>query len=82
MAFAANSDTSGMSRTPSFGFPKTDCQEGLAYPAQVPPTTPLAAGVPVAQLLGPPLPAIVVKKERPIVELQKPFGPKVDVRPL
>jgi hypothetical protein len=46
-----------MSRTPSLGLPSTDCHAGLAYPAQVPLTTPVVDGAPVAQPLGPPLPA-------------------------
>jgi len=55
-----------MSRTPSFGFPNTDCQAGFGYPAQVPLTTLGTEGVPVAQLLGPPLPPrILRRKKRP-----------------
>jgi hypothetical protein len=50
-----------MSRTPSLGFPSSDCHDGFGYPAQVPPTTPDVDGFPVAQPLGPPLPAVVVK---------------------
>src|SRR5580704_8137485 len=39
--FEANMETSGMSRTPSFGIPDSPvCQEGLANPLQVPLTTP------------------------------------------
>jgi len=53
-----------MSRTPSLGFPTTDCQDGLAYPAHVPPEAgiPLVVGAQVAQLLGPPLPEPVVSR--------------------
>jgi hypothetical protein len=53
-----------MSRTPSLGLPNTDCQEGLVYPAQLPPEAgiPEVVGEPVAQLLGPPLPEPVVSK--------------------
>jgi hypothetical protein len=55
-----NNDTSGMSRTPSLGLPSTDCHEGFAYPAHVPLTTPAVEGAPVAQPLGPPLPAVML----------------------
>ena len=49
-------DTSGTSRTPSGGIPKSAWYEGLRHPAHVPLTTPLIDGVPVAQPLGPPSP--------------------------
>src|ERR1700679_2561634 len=52
----ANMDTSGTSRTPSDGIPKSAWYEGLRHPAHVPLTTPLIDGVPVAQPLGPPSP--------------------------
>src|ERR1700722_13519149 len=55
--WAASSDTSGRSRTPSFGMPNTPvCQTGFGYRAQVPLTTPVMDGVPAAQPLGPPPP--------------------------
>src|ERR1039458_6614721 len=66
MPFEAKSETSGISRTPSAGLPKMpDCHEGLAYPAHVPSTTAeLVWSVPpppVAQPLGPPAPAAVLR---------------------
>src|SRR5205807_1647879 len=70
--FAANSATSGTSRTPSLGLPTSDCQLGLAYPAQVPLTTLLVLGVPVAHPLGPPPPATVLRNRAPGTLLQKP----------
>ena len=77
MPFPAKSETSGMSRTPSLGLPKTDCHDGLAYPAQEPFTTPYVEGDPVAQPLGPPLPEAVVNKlfEEARELLQKPLRP-------
>jgi hypothetical protein len=58
----ANSDTSGMSRTPSVGLPRKPlCQDGFGQPWQVPPTTPETEGVPLAQALGPPLPPVLLK---------------------
>src|SRR3981081_1678916 len=48
---AAVSETSGRSRTLSFGMPVTrDCQDGLGKPVNVPP-------VPASPELAPPLPA-------------------------
>ena len=73
--FAAKSAMSGRSRTPSLGLPTTDCQLGLAYPAQVPLTAPLVLGAPVAQPLGPPLPPIVFRNRAPGTLLQKPDVP-------
>ena len=66
-----------MSRTPSAGFPTIDCQDGLAYPAHLPLTTPPVDGVPVAQPLGPPLPEAVVCNPYvlAVVLLQKPLEP-------
>src|SRR5216683_2801178 len=63
---AAKRETSGVSRKPSGGLPKTDCQEGLGHPAQEPLTTPGVDGVPVAHWLGPPPPAAVVMRSEPI----------------
>ena len=66
-----------MSRTPSAGLPTIDCHDGLAYPAQLPLTTPLVEGLPVAQPLGPPLPEAVVCNPYvvAVLLLQKPFVP-------
>ncbi len=72
---AEKSETSGMSRTPSLGFPTTDCHDGLGHPKQVPLTTPDVDGDPVAHPLGPPLPAAVVKLFSPSALLQKPAVP-------
>jgi hypothetical protein len=72
---AANSETSGMSRTPSLGLPTIDCHEGLPYPLHVPLTTPLVDGVPVAQPLGPPLPETTVRRFPPLPLLQTPLEP-------
>jgi hypothetical protein len=55
-----------VSRTPSFGLPTTDCHDGFGHPWQLPLTTPLVDGVPVAQPLGPPPPATVVSKSAPM----------------
>lgn len=79
MPLAANSDTSGISRTLSAGTPTSDCHDGLAYPAQVPLTTPLVVAAPVAQPLGPPLPEAVVCNPSlvAVVLLQKPEDPYV-----
>ncbi len=76
MPFAAKRDTSGRSRTPSAGVARI-CQEGFAYPLQVPLTTPVVEGVPVAQPLGPPLPHAMVCKpsEMAVLLLQKPVAP-------
>src|SRR5580698_11202503 len=64
MPFDANSETSGISRTPSFGFPTRPlCHWGFGYPLQVPPTTPATAGEPRAQPLGPPLPPKALRKK-------------------
>jgi hypothetical protein len=51
----------------SFGLPGTDCHEGLGHPWQVPFTiSPLDGdGVPVAQPLGPPPPATVLRRSEP-----------------
>src|SRR5215813_7041701 len=62
---AANTDTSGVSRTPSFGLPSTACHAGFAHPPHEPLTTPAAEGVPVAHWLGPPPPAAVVMNRDP-----------------
>jgi hypothetical protein len=65
-----------MSRTLSLGLPnRPDCHEGLGYPLQLPLTTPNVDAVPVAQPLGPPLPATVVRKTSPVELLQKPLEP-------
>jgi hypothetical protein len=62
MPLEAKSETSGTSRAPSAGFPKMpDCQEGLAYPAQLETTKSGVPLVPVAHPLGPPAPALVVR---------------------
>ncbi len=78
--FAANSETSGRSRTPSVGLPMTDCQPGLAYPLHVQPTTPATLGAPVAQALGPAEPP-TTRKLLPEAELQKPAVPYVVAYP-
>src|SRR5277367_7097950 len=68
----ANSATSGRSRTPSAGLPLTDCQLGFAYPWQVPLTTPVVDGVPVAHPLGPPLPPEMVRPSSALHTLPVP----------
>src|ERR1039458_4319202 len=82
MPLAAKRDTSGISRTPSPGV-RAACQSGLAYPLQVPPTTPVVAGDPGAQPLGPPLPAATACKpsEMAVALLQNPFAPYVVLFP-
>jgi hypothetical protein len=55
------------------------CQEGFGYPTQLPPDKPPLAGVPVAQALGPPLPANVVVLYP--AALQKLFTPYVELYP-
>jgi hypothetical protein len=80
----ANSDTSGTSRAPSAGFPKMPaCQLGLLYPTQVVSSVKakLALPAPFAQLLGPPLPAPVLRKSDPVALLQKPAEPTDDENP-
>ena len=64
-----------MSRTPSAGVPV--CHEGFAYPLQVPLTTPTVDGAPVAQPLGPPLPAVTCNKPslEAVLLPQKPLLP-------
>src|SRR5450432_2898652 len=82
--FAANRETSGTSRTESAGLPKIpDCHEGLAYPAQVvfSVNRKLAFPAPLAQLLGPPLPPMVLRKSAPAELLQNPFAPVAVVKP-
>src|SRR5215831_18353081 len=73
-----------MSRTPSSGMPAAVvCHAGLPYPWHVPPTMPLAAASPVAQRLGPPLPAVTASKlYSHAVELpQKPDLPLTVLKP-
>jgi len=62
-----------------FGLPRTDCQEGFGYPAQVPLTTPDVDGAPV----GPPLPPEMFSRKEPLAVrlLQRLVEPKVVVAP-
>ena len=66
-----------MSRTPSAGFPATDCHEGFGIACTASPHNSVVAGAPVAHPLGPPLPAAVVKKLAPLELLQSPEEPEL-----
>src|ERR1035438_458517 len=74
---AANRETSGTSRTPSAGLPKMPaCQLGLDQPVHVVSSTYpyVEFPAPLAQLLGPPLPAAVLRNCCPVVLLQNADG--------